>query len=81
MRCRHQDVDTRYEKFWDYLNPELKEELPAGDVMDLIEEMSVISLPVLQAAFSGEDTHHKNLYPGVLDYLTKIEIKMEATVK
>ena len=47
MRCRHQDVDTRYEKFWDYLNPELKEELPAGDVMDLIEEMSIIALPVL----------------------------------
>ena len=80
MRCRHQDVDARYEKFWDYLNPELMEELPAGDVMDLIEEMSIIALPVLQAAFSGEDIQNKNLYPGVLDYLATIEKKMEATV-
>ena len=54
--------------------------MPAGDVMDLIEEMSIIALPVLQAAFSGEDTQHKNLYPGVLDYLATIDKKMEATV-
>ena len=81
MRCKHPDIDSRYMQFWEFVNPELQEEIPAGDVMDLIEEMAVMALPVLQEAFSGEDTKHKNLHPGVLKYLSTVEPKMEATVK
>ena len=59
--------------FWEFANPELEEEIPAGDIMDLIEEMAIIALPVLIEAFSGADVQNKNLFPGVLEYLSTIE--------
>ena len=57
MRCKHPNIDSRYTRFWEFINPEFNEEIPAGDVMDLINEMAILALPVLQEAFSGEDTH------------------------
>ena len=73
MRCKHPDIESKYTMFWEFANPGLEKEIPAGDIMDLIEEMAVIALPVLQEAFSGEDTQNKDLYPGVLQYLNTIE--------
>ena len=57
MRCKHPNIDSRYTRFWEFINPQFNEEIPAGDVMDLINEMAILALPVLQEAFSGEDTH------------------------
>lgn len=57
MRCKHLNIDSRYTRFWEFINPEFNEEIPAGDVMDLINEMAILALPVLQEAFGGEDTN------------------------
>ena len=76
MRCKHPDIESKYTMFWEFANPELEEEIPAGDIMDLIEEMAIIALPVLIEAFSGADVQNKNLYPGVLEYLSTIEQKI-----
>ena len=76
MRCKHPDIENKYTMFWEFANPELEEEIPAGDIMDLIEEMAIIALPVLIEAFSGADVQNKNLFPGVLEYLSTIEQKI-----
>ena len=81
MRCRHANIDSRYTRFWEFINPTFEEEIPAGDVMDLIKEMSILALPVLQEAFGGEDANQEELYPGVLRYLKTMEDKMESTVQ
>ena len=81
MRCKHPDIDTKYTKFWEFLNPELLTEIPAGDVLDLIEEIAIIALPVLQEAFNTEDTKNNDLYTGVLIYFRAIELRMLETVK
>ena len=47
MRCKHPDIESKYTMFWEFANPELEQEIPAGDIMDLIEEMAIIALPVL----------------------------------
>ena len=76
MRCKHPDIESKYTMFWEFANPELEEEIPAGDIMDLIEEMAIIALPVLIEAFSGADVQNKNLFPGVLEYPSTIEQKI-----
>ena len=73
MRCKHANIDSRYTRFWEFINPTFEEEIPAGDVMDLIKEMSILALPVLQEAFGGEDANQDELYPGVLRYLKTME--------
>ena len=47
MRCRHLNIESKYSKFWDFVNPELDEKVKAGEIMNMIEEMAIISLPVL----------------------------------
>ena len=52
----------KYEAFWEYLNPTMEEEIPVKRLLNLIEEMRLVSHRLLKGAMSGIDKTGNHLY-------------------
>ena len=80
MNCQHGSLEMKYEAFWEYLNPTMEEEIPVKKLLNLIDEMRLVSHRLLKGAMSGIDKTGNHLYENVLIDLNSLDPKVEDCV-